>query len=149
MPNARFSTMILLTVATMTVAAAVITYGVIFGSRTINNAGNVNTIGVGVYWEALCANEVSTINWNYVEPGSTQNTTIYIRNEGTIPMTLNMTTSNWSSLQASAYIMLNWNREGNQVNPNAVLETVLTLTVSSNVTEISSFSFDITITGIQ
>jgi len=149
MLNARFSTMILLIVATMTVATAVVTYGVIFGSKTINNAGNVNIIGVGVYWEASCTNEVSTINWSYVEPGSTQDTTIYIRNEGTITMTMNMTTSNWSSPQASAYITLNWNREGSQVNPNAVLETVLTLTVSPYVTEMSGFSFDITITGIQ
>ncbi|MDH5448217.1 MAG: hypothetical protein OEX01_04350, partial [Candidatus Bathyarchaeota archaeon] len=64
---------------TMTVTAVVLTSGILFGNRTINNQGNVNSIGVGVYWENTCINEVSTINWGYLEPGSSQNITIYIR----------------------------------------------------------------------
>jgi len=149
MLNQRFSTIILLTVITMAVIAVVITSGLLFGSKTINNQGNVNSIGVGVYWENACINEVSTIDWGYMEPGASQNVTIYIQNEGTIPMTLNMTTDNWNPSSASTYITLSWNSEGSQVNANSVLEVVLTLSVASNISEINSFSFDITITGTE
>jgi len=149
MLNQRFSIIILLTVMTMTVTAVVLTSGILFGNRTINNQGNVNSIGVGVYWENTCINEVSTINWGYLEPGSSQNITIYIRNEGNIPMTLNMTTDNWNPSSASTYITLSWNSEGSQVSADSVLETILTLSVSSGISEIDSFSFDITITGIE
>jgi len=149
MLNQRFSTIILLTVMTMVVAAVVITSGLLFGSKTINNQGNVNSIGVGVYWENACINEVSAIDWGYIEPSASQNVTIYIQNEGTIPMTLNMTTDNWNPSSASTYITLSWNSEGSQVNANSVLEAVLTLSVASNISEIDSFSFDITITGTE
>lgn len=149
MLNQKFSAIILLTVMTMAVAAVVLTSGILFGSKTINNQGNVNAIGVGVYRENECINETTTINWGYIEPGSTQNVTIYIRNEGNIPMTLNMTTDNWNPSSASTYITLSWNQEGSQVNAQSVLETVLTLSVSSSISEIDSFSFDITITGTE
>ena len=147
--NSRFSAIVLLTITTMAVAAVVLTYGILFGSRTINNQGNVNAIGVGVYWETTCENEVSTIDWGYVEPGSSQNITIYIRNEGNIPMTLNMTVDNWDPSAASTYMTMNWNQESSQVNGQAVLETLLTLSVSPSISDIFNFSFDITITGTE
>ena len=149
MPNQRFSAILLATVATMAVSSVVFTYGLLFGSQTINNQGNVNTIGVGVYSEASCVNEVSTIDWGYMEPGSTKNVTVYVRNEGTIPMTLSMTVDNWDPAGASTYIVLSWTREGSQVNAQSVLQADLTLSVSSSISDISSFSFDITITGTE
>ncbi len=149
MLNARFSAILLATVATMAVASVVFTYGLLFGSKTISNEGNVNTIGVGVYSEASCVNEVSTIDWGYVVPGSTKNVTVYVRNEGTIPMTLSMTVDSWDPAGASTYMVLSWNREGSQVNAQSVLQAVLTLSVSSSISDVSSFSFDITITGTE
>lgn len=149
MLNQRFFTIILLTVITMSITAVVITSGLLFGSRTIDNQGNVSSLGVGVYWENACINEILTIDWGYMEPGGSLNVTIYIQNEGTVPMTLNMTTDNWDPSSASTYITLSWDSEGSQVNANSVLETVLTLSVASNISEIDSFSFDITITGTE
>ncbi len=147
--NEKFSVIILLTVMTMAVASVVLTSGILFESKTINNAGNVNSVGVGVYWEQECTNEVTIVDWEYVEPGSTQNVTIYIKNEGNTPMTLNMTTDSWSPVSAPSYITLEWNREGTQVLAYSTLETILTLQVSSNITEISTFNFNLTITGTE
>ena len=147
--NQRFSAIIILTVMTMAVSAVFLTSGLLFGTRTINNGGTVNAIGVGVYWENACTNEVTTIDWGALEPGSTKTVTVYVRNEGNIPMTLNMTDGNWNPLSASTYITLSWNREGSQVNAQSVLQTVLTLTVSSSISEISGFSFNITIAGTE
>jgi len=147
--NEKFSIIILLTIMSMAVASVVLTSGILFGSRTINNAGNVNSVGVGVYWEQECTNEVVTVDWGYIEPGSTQNVIIYIKNEGNTPMTLNLTTDSWSPVPAPTYIALVWNREGAQVNGYSTLETTLTLTVSSDITEISTFNFNMTITGTE
>ncbi len=149
MPSQRFSAIILLTIATMAVGAVFLTYGILFGSRTLNNQGNVNAIGVGVYWEEACMNNVTTIDWSYMEPGSSKNVEIYIKNEGNTPMMLNMTLGNWNPQVASAYITLNWDQESNQVNPQSVLRTVLTLSVASDISDVYNFSFDITITGTE
>ena len=147
MPNPRFSAILFTTVATMAVASVVVTYGLLFGSKTISNQGNLNTIGVGVYSEAACINEVETINWSYLEPGATKDVTVYVRNEGTVPMTLNMTVGDWNPSEASAYMTLTWNSESSQVNVQSVLQAVLTLSVSSSISDVTNFSFDITITG--
>jgi hypothetical protein len=131
----------------MTVTAGVITYATLFANRTIPNSVGLNSIGVGVYQEASCENEVTEIPWGYVDPGSTQNRIIYIKNEGNLPMTLNMTTGPWNPDAVSSFIVLSWNQEGTQVNAQSVLETVLTLSVSADITGISTFSFNITIAG--
>ncbi len=149
MPSQRFPVITLLIIVIMATIAVVLTSGLLFGSRTISNEGNINSIGVGVYWENACITEVSTVNWGYMEPGSTQNVTIYIQNEGNVPMTLNLTTDNWSPTSASTFMTLSWNREGSQVPAQSVLETMLTLSVSSNISDVSGFSFNITITGTE
>lgn len=149
MLNQRFSAILFVTVAAMAVASVVLTYGLLFGSKTISNQGNVNAIGVGVYWEDTCVNEVLTIDWGLIEPGASENVTVYILNEGTVPMTLNMTTGNWDPAAASTDIALSWTREGSSVNAQSVLQAVLTLSVSSSISDVSSFSFDITITGTE
>ena len=149
MINQKFSAIIILTVITMAITTVVFASGLLFGNRTISSQGTVNSIGVGVYWESGCVNNISSISWGYIEPGSSKNVTIYIRNEGNIPMTLNMTDDNWSPSSASTYITLGWNREGNQIDADSVVETVLTLSVSSSIIDINNFSFDITIIGAE
>lgn len=149
MATQRLSALILLTVVAMAIGAVVIGSGILFGSRTIINQGNVNAVGVGVYSEASCTNEISSINWGYLEPGSTKNFTIYIRNEGNIPITLNLTTDKWTPVSTSTYISLRWNREASQVAANSVVEAALTLLVSSDIAEITNFTFDAIITGTE
>jgi hypothetical protein len=114
-------------------------------NRTITNAGSVKTIGVGVYWDQTLASPVSSINWGSIEPGSNVNKTVYIRNEGNAPATLSMTTSNWVPPSASTYMTLSWNYGGQVLAVNEVRQVTLTLAVSSSVTGVTSFSFDITI----
>ncbi len=114
-------------------------------NRTITNAGSVKTIGVGVYWDQALANAVSSINWGSIEPGLNVNKTVYIRNEGNAPATLSMTTSSWVPPGASSYMTLSWNYGGQTLAMNEVRQVIFTLAVSSSVTGVTSFSFDITI----
>lgn len=93
--------------------------------------------------------EVTTIDWGYLEPDSTQDLTIYIKNEGTKPMALNLTTEGWIPVTAPTFITLDWDQEGAQVTAYTVVETTLTLSVSSEISQITSFNFNMTITGTE
>ena len=149
MPNARFSAVLLLTVAAMAVGSVVLSYGLLSDPKTIPTQGSVKGIRVGVYWEAACLTNVSVIDWGYVNPGSTKDVVVYVRNEGTVPMTLNMTVDHWIPGDASAVMAVSWNAEGSQVNAQSVRQVTITLSVASDVGDVSSFSFDITITGTE
>lgn len=117
--------------------------------QRIPNTGDVKAVGVGVYWDSECTNNVTAIDWGFLEPGATSNVMVYIQNEGNMPVMLNMTTDNWSPLSASNYIMLDWSCEGYVLDSGYAVQAVLTLFVSSNITEVTSFSFDIVITGTE
>ncbi len=114
-------------------------------SQPISNAGEVKAIGVGVYWNSDGTNEVTSINWGILEPGSSTNRTCYIQNEGNSASTLSMNTTNWDPTNASDYISLTWDYDGQLVNPDEIIPVVLTLAISGSVTGITGFSFDIII----
>lgn len=116
-------------------------------NKTIPNTGSVNAVGVGVYWDQASTNPVSSISWGTMDPGSNKNVTVYIKNEGNTAATLAMTTSNWNPSSASTYITLSWNYGGQTLNAGDVIQVRLTLSVSPNISGITNFSFDITITA--
>jgi len=126
-------------------------YGIALSSvyvvNTIPSVGTVKGIGVGVYWNSECTNRTSSIYWGLLEPGSNKTVTVYIRNEGNSGVTLSKVTQNWSPLTASDYITLDWNYAGQTLSVDQVLQTKLTLVVSSSISGITSFSFDTIITA--
>ncbi len=115
-------------------------------SRTISSAGSVKGIGVGIYWDSACTNPTSSIDWGLLDPGSSKTVTVYARNEGNSVVTLSKATQNWNPSTASSYMTLNWNYAGQTLSVNQVFQIRLTLLVSSNISGIASFTFDITIT---
>lgn len=115
--------------------------------KTISGTGSIKSVGLGVYWDQQCTNATSSLNFGLLEPGSSKNFTLYLKNLGNSLLTLSMTTQNWNPTSASNYMTLTWNREAQKINPGQVLGFVITLTVSANVQGISSFSFDIIISG--
>jgi len=132
------------------VAVSALVSGLLIASQTIPNTGNVKAIGVGVYSDSTCSQEVLSIQWGNLDPGESRNETVYIRNEGSIAVVLSMTTENWDPASASSYITLSWNLEqGYVLNHGQSVETVLTLSVSSNISGVESFTFDIIITGTE
>lgn len=116
-------------------------------SKTFSNTGTVMTVGVGVYWDTSCTNLVSSIDWGSLEPGASSDVTLYIRNEGSSASTISKYTSNWNPSNAWAYITLSWDYAGQQIEQNEVIQVTMTLSISSSIKEITSFSFDITITA--
>lgn len=136
-----------LAIATMGMVVTVL--GVFVASHTVSNTIYVKTVGVGAYWDIGCTNEVSSIDWGYLEPGATMDKTIYVKNEGTVAMTLSMTTGNWNPVSASSYVTVSWNRESHVLNADSVVQAVLTVSLSSGISGITTASFDMTITGTE
>lgn len=115
---------------------------------TLHNAGTVKGIGVGIYWDNACTDRATSIDWGLAEPGTIQNRTVYIRNEGNANVTLALLTSNWSPTDAATYISLSWTYDNQTIPVNEAMQVTLGLTIASDVTGITSFSFDVLVTAV-
>ena len=134
------------------VLIAVMVIAFVLGVTALNyillyNKGNVKALGVEIYWDSGCTNEASLIDWGIVEPGATKNVTFYIRNEGNSDIMLSMNTTNWSPSDTSNYVALSWDYGSQSITPATVLKVTLTLSMSSNIQRITTFSFDVIVTG--
>ena len=145
MQKATIGTVVAMAVMGLMVSAL----GALVATRTISNSGSVTAVGVGVYSDSGCTAALSAIPWGTLNPGDVKNYTIYVKNTGTVSVTLNMTIGNWNPSSASSYITLTWNQERVVLPAGQVVPAVLTLSVSSSVSGVTSFSFDITITGTE
>jgi archaellum component FlaG (FlaF/FlaG flagellin family) len=121
--------------------------GALTATQTISSSGSITAVGVGVYKDSGCTTVLSTISWGILNPGNVTTYTMYVKNTGSTSATLNMTTSGWSPASASSYIKLTWNQEKTVLTTGQVATAVLTLSVSSSISNVTSFSFNIIITG--
>lgn len=116
-------------------------------SRVVPNVGSVKGIGVGIYWDSACTNRTSSVSWGFLDPGSNKTVTVYVRNEGNVIVTLSKVEQNWNPSTASSYVTLRWNYLGQTLSVNQVFQAKLTLVVSSTVSGITNFGFDLTVTA--
>jgi len=136
------------TVLTLIISSLILFVFLLLVTRnTITNVSAVEANGVGVYWDSDYTNSVFSIVWGTLTPGSLKSIVVYIRNEVGGPIYLVMSTTNWNPSRATDYITLRWDYTGQWMNPGEALKITLTLSVSRYIEGISSFSFDILITG--
>jgi hypothetical protein len=145
----RFQVGVVLVVAVTVIVVSVLASTLLMASQRIPNSGDVRAVGVCVCWDSDCVNNVTFIDWQFIEPGKNTTVSVYIANKGTLSMKLNMTTEYWNPTSASSKIFLTWNRENYVLNAGSIVQAVLTLSVSSDISDITSFSFDIIITGTE
>ena len=124
-------------------------YGLLSTVVPIGSAGRVVTINIEVYWESGCVNNVSSIDWGTLDPGDSVAVTIYMKNTGNVPVTLELSMDGWSPLAAEEYISLKWDYSGREIDPDDVVPITLTLRVSPIIDRVSNFSFDIFLTGTE
>jgi hypothetical protein len=131
------------------VVASLVFYVLLFSitTDTIPNVSAVGTNGVGVYWDRNCNYRVFSIDWETLEPSSVKGVVVYIQNEVEEPIYLVKSTKNWNPSKASQYMTLGWDYTGKRINLGETLKITLTLSVSRYIQGISTFSFDIIITG--
>jgi hypothetical protein len=116
-------------------------------SSTFSSVGTFKAIGIGVYWDADLTRSVTALEWGLLAPSAQKSFTVYISNEGTLPLTLSMSTSNWNPPTAFNYLALTWSYNGQTIDAGKIVQVTLTLTVSESLTGMDSFNFDITTIG--
>ena len=146
MDNKSHLALLLISIS-LALAGGIAVTGLLTSSRIIGSSGTVKAINVEVYWDSLCTQVVDTIEWGLLEPGDSVNKTVYIKNTGNAPLTLNMFYTGWVPLEAGDHITLSWNKEGATIDPDGVTSAVLTLSVSASASGVTDFSFDIIIEG--
>lgn len=114
-----------------------------WSTTTIASRGNLRINGVGVYQDANCSVAMRYLDWGTVEPGSTKNISLYVRNEGNYAATLYLATNSWNPGNASDYMILSWNYNGEGLSPRESIGLMLTLSVSADANNIDSFSFNV------
>ncbi len=131
------------------IALTLISFAAITTSTTMSSAGTVTTsAGIGVYSNPGCTTSLSSINWGTLTVGGTTTQTIYVKNTSSgLSLTLNMTTSSWNPASADGPITITWNQQSTDLQPGASVAAILTLTVSSTIVDITSFSVNINIGG--
>jgi hypothetical protein len=144
----KISTGAIIAIAATGLFLTLLTSGLLLSSQTVPSNGTVTAVNVGVYSDSACTQNLTSIDWGTIAPGNLSTRTIYVKNTGTVPMTLNMTTTGWNPTNANGPIALSWNRESYALNANQSISAVLTLTVSSSInSSITTFNVNIVITG--
>jgi len=126
-----------------------LTAGVLTSSQSVSSGGTITAVNVGVYTDSACTQNCTSIDWGTLAPGASTTRTIYVKNTGTIPVTLSMTATSWVPSNANTYLTLTWNRESSVLAAGSSVSATLTLTASSSAGSITTFSFNIIITGTQ
>ena len=132
-----------LTILTMT------TTGLLNVNKTVSSTGAVTAINVGIYSDSDCTNELTSLDWETISPGESENKTIYLKNTGNAQITLSLDTTNWTPTTADGPISLLWDKENAKLNPAQSTTATLTLSISESIEGITDFSFDIVITGME
>jgi len=69
-------------------------------SFTETNMASVQAVAVGIYWDTNCTQEVNSIDWGTLIPGSSKTVEVYARNERD-PIRLSLTATDWQPSEAT------------------------------------------------
>ncbi len=97
---------------------------------------------IGLYWDFNCSKVISIVDWGGMGPGSSKNTTVFIRNEGNESVTLSMEASNWRPSEAANFVHLTWNYTEEIIEEYHVVPVKLSLHVDFGTKGISALAFD-------
>jgi len=114
---------------------------------TIKNRATVKTVGVAVFKDANLTETLDYIAWGVVDPNSVNTYDGYLTSESNVPITVSMTTMNWTPPNTTDFVTCTWNLEGVTVAPEEVVPMTFTLSVAANITGIRDFEFDIVLVG--
>jgi archaellum component FlaG (FlaF/FlaG flagellin family) len=143
----KISTGAIIAIVVIGIALTATSAGLLSVSQSVSSTGTVTAINVGVYSDVSCTQTLTSIDWGSVSPGGSVTRIIYVKNTGNAQISLSMTTANWNPSGANGPITLTWNRESTTLNPGQSTAATLTLSVSSGISGITTFSVNVVITG--
>ena len=104
-------------------------------------------VEIDVYEDSSCSTVLTSVDWGEIEAGRSATASLYVKNNGDSSVVLGLSSENWSPGEAEDYISLYWDYGGSSISPGDGVGITLTLDVDVGCPELSSFSFDIVITG--
>ena len=137
----------LIAVVSLVTISGLAVSGLLTVSKTLSSSGSVKAINVEVYWDFDCTQVADVIDWGVPGPGDTVNRNMFVKNSGNSPMNLSLTIASWTPAEAESYLFPSWDGEGVSVASGEVVEVILTLEISEDVTGITDFSFTVIIEG--
>lgn len=131
------------------VAAAIIIVSatILYFHVTVTSRGTIKVVGIEVYEDEALTTPLTEINWGVLAPSDIAYKDFWAFNNGTTPVTLNYTTDKWMPPLAETYLDLSWNYLNQTIEPSQSLALTFTMTVASDITDVTVFSHDIVIIG--
>ena len=148
MATPKLSTGAIIALATTGIFLTLVTAGII-ATQTIPSDGTVTTVNVGVYTDSECTENCTAISWGSLYPSNSTSKIVYVKNTGTVPITLTMTGDMWTPTNANDYLTLDWNQQGTVLGVGESVTATLTLTAAVDTGDLQDFSVDIVITGAE
>jgi hypothetical protein len=147
MASQKFSTAAIIAIAVTGVLLTLTTAGLVSTINTIPATGTVTSVGVRVYSDSGLTRNATSIDWGSMSPGGNINKLIYLKNTGTVPIALSMTETAWNPVGANGPITMTWDKEGTVLAAGQATTATLTLSVLSSISGITTFSFNVVLTG--
>jgi hypothetical protein len=97
-------------------------------------------------------------DFGLIYPGQSTSCVVYFRNEGDVPFTLHMSTSDWVLRDSAGqllsqdhvqYFVVSWNYDNSVILSGEIKPVTLTLAISPSIVDVSTFSFNIVVTAVQ
>jgi hypothetical protein len=141
--------LILVSVFICGILLGVVVYAAYERVKPIRNVGTIRVIGVEIYADEALTSVLNEITWGTLDPGESKSFNAWVKNTGNDAQKLVMWTENWNPTAAFDSIALTWNYDDSWIAVNASIPVVFTLSVDSNITGVTSFSFDIWVKGVH
>ncbi|MDQ1279286.1 MAG: hypothetical protein QG670_546 [Thermoproteota archaeon] len=121
--------------------------GLLTHQDILNSSGIIASANIGKYSDQACTRNATSISWGTCYPGGNATSIVYFKNLGTVNEAFTIQTSNYVPSMASTYLTLTSDYSGQSLTPGQVLKVTFTLKVSSGITGITNFSFNIVVTS--
>jgi hypothetical protein len=142
------TTGVIIALATTVIFLSIVTAGLIV-TQTIPTNGTVSTVNLGIYSDSDCTQNYTSISWGTLSPGDSTSRIVYVKNIGTVPVTLTLTTGSWAPTTANSVINLAWDQQNTVLDAGQSIPANLTLSVDSSTGGFTDFSFNTVITGTE
>lgn len=133
-----------------TLLAAGLSLTIILSPQSTKWSFAVESLNVGVYWDSECTQNVTSIEWGELAPGSVYDVDLFVRNEDSdLPCFLLLWAEDWNPPEAGYYISIGWDYDDNPIDPGAVASVTFSLKVTRIIRGITDFSFDLIVLGMD
>jgi hypothetical protein len=123
--------------------------GTLVEAREVKSPSISATEGIGVYADSLCTKNLTLIDWGTISAGQSVPRILYVMNLGKFPLRLSLQATNLVPATANGQLTLTWNQEGTKLFSKQIKMATLTLTLSPEISGVTTFDMDVIISGMK